>query len=51
MQILVKHDIIDSCMFGQDLRKIDLNKENVYMKKKESNLGVAAELKALQRRD
>ena len=51
MQILVKHDIIDSCMFGQDLRKIDLNKENVYMKKKEFNLGVAAELKALQRRD
>ena len=38
------HDIIDSCMFGQDLRKIDLDKKNVYMKKKEFNLGVAAEL-------
>ena len=38
-------------MFGQDLRKIDLDKKNVYMKKKEFNLGVAAELKALQRRD
>ena len=38
-------------MFGQDLRKIDSDKKNVYMKKKEFNLGVAAELKALQRRD
>ena len=39
-------------MSGQDLRKIDLNKENVYKKKKEFNLGFAAEnkLKALQRR-
>ena len=40
-------------MSGQGLRKIDLNKENVYKKKKEFNLGFAAEnkLKALQRRD
>ena len=40
-------------MSGQDLRKIDLNKENVYKKKKEFNLGFAVEnkLKALQRRD
>ena len=53
MQIVVEHDIIDDCMSDQDLRKIDLDKENVYEKKKEFNLGFAAEnkLKALQRRD
>ena len=52
MQIVVKHDI-DGCMCGQDLRKIHLDEENVYKKKKEFNLGFAAEnkLKALQRRD
>ena len=53
MQIVVKHDIIDGCMSGQDLGKIDLDKEIVYKKKKEFKLGFAAEnrLKALQRRD
>ena len=52
MQTVVKHDI-DGCMSGQDLHKIDLDKENVYKKKKEFNLGFTAEnkLKALQRRD
>ena len=51
MQIAVKHDIIDGCMSGQDLQKIDLHKGNVYKKKKEFNLGFAAEnkLKAMQR--
>ena len=33
MLIVVKHDIIDGCMSGQDLRKIDLDKENVYKEK------------------
>ena len=42
MQIVMKHDIIDDCMPGQDLRKIDLEKENVYKKKKEFYLGFAA---------
>ena len=53
MQIVGKHDIIDGCMSSQDLWKIDLDKENVYKKKKEFKLGFAAEdkLKALQRRD
>ena len=52
MKVAVKHGIIDGCMFGQDLRKIDLDRENAYKKKKEFNLGFAAEnkLKALQRR-
>ena len=51
MQIAVKHDIIDGCMSGQDLQKIDLYKGNVYKKKKEFNPGFAAEnkLKAMQR--
>ena len=45
------HDVIDGCMYGQDLRKIDLEKENVYKKKKEFYLSVVAEnkLKALKR--
>ena len=53
MQVVVKHGIIDGCMFDQDLQKIDLDKENVYKKRKEFNLGFAAEnkLKALQIRD
>ena len=40
-------------MYGQDLWKIDLDKERVYKKKKEFNLGFAAEnkLKGLQQRD
>ena len=42
MQIVVRHDIIDGCMFGQDLCKIDLDKENVYNKKMELELGFAA---------
>ena len=53
MQIVVKHHIIDGCMSGQNLWKINLEKENVYKKKKEFNLGFAAEnkLQALQRKD
>ena len=43
MQNVVKHDVIDGCMSGKDLQKIDLDKENVYKKKKEFNLGFAAE--------
>ena len=52
MQIVVKHDR-DGCMSGQDLRKIYLDKENVFMKKKEFNRGFTAEnkRKVLQRRD
>ena len=42
MQIVVRHDIIDGCMFGQDLCKIGLDKENVYNKKMELELGFAA---------
>ena len=41
-QIVVMHDIIDGCMPGQDLRKINLEKENVYKKKKEFYLGFTA---------
>ena len=53
MQIVLKDGIIDGCMFGQDLQKIDLDKENIYKKKKKFNVGFIAEnkLKALQRRD
>ena len=53
MQIVVKYYIIDGCMSVQNLRKTHLDKENVYKKKKEFNLGFATEnkLKALQRRD
>ena len=53
MRIVLKDGIIDGCMFGQDLQKIDLDKENIYKKKKKFNVGFIAEnkLKALQRRD
>ena len=53
MQIVVKHDIIDGSISGQDLQKIDLDEENICKKKKEFNLGFATEnkVKALQRRD
>ena len=36
MQIVVKHDIVDGCVSGQDLQKIDLDKENVYKKRRNS---------------
>ena len=53
MQIVLRDGVIDGCMFGQDLQKIDLDKENIYKKKKKFNVGFIAEnkLKALQRRD
>ena len=53
MQIVLKDGIIDGCMFGQDLQKIDLDKENIYKKNKKFNVGFIAEnkLKALQRGD
>ena len=44
MKIAVKHNIIDGSMFGQDLRKIDLDRENAYKKKKEFKLGFTAEI-------
>ena len=34
MEIVVKHGIIDCCMYGQDLWKNDLDKENVYKKRR-----------------
>ena len=53
MQIVMKHDFIDGCISGQDLRKIFLDKENLYKKKKGFNLDFAAKnnVKALRRRD
>ena len=53
MQIVIKHDFIDGCISGQDLRKIFLDKENFYKKKKGFNLDFAAKnnVKALRRRD
>ena len=37
MKIVVKHNIIDGCIFGQDLQKIDLDRANAYKKKKDSS--------------
>ena len=43
LQIVVKQDIIDGYASGQDLRTIDLDKEEVFKKKKHFHLGFAAE--------